>query len=246
MWGVITAATIASVNIEDNIRDRIDDTDATDYEFDDASLSRAVDRAAEEYARYKPHYLEKEFTVVEDEDTYELPSECVRVTSCDYRTSQVNEYDELDDYYPYVFGDWNHPALLLIRQKLQQAYDDIGRGQWGQINSVSSFKAGQYLILYPVPDNSTDTFTIRYSALHPKENENYATIPSFHIHHIEDLAVAYLLENRARKMDNLPTQYRSGQTMIMREGLSTFLRRDARYLRQGVIDALSEVIIGRG
>jgi len=244
--GATGIPTIASTNIEENIRERIDDTDATEYEFDDAAVSRAVDRAVTYYSRLKPHYLETTVTTVADQDTYDLPSECVRVVYCDYRTTTVNEYGELDDYFPYTFGDWNHPALTFIRQRLMQAYDDVGRGYWAVINSASSWKSGKFLLLYPEPDNSGDTFTVRYSTEHPKVSDDYTTIPSEHIWCIEDLAIAYLLESRARKMDNLPTQYRSGQTTVSRSGVGGSLRADAKELRQGVHDSLGEVVIARG
>jgi len=151
--GATQIPTIVDTIIEENIREAIDDLDATDYEFDDASISRAVDRAVTYYSRLKPHYLE---TTV----TYDLPDECVRVVYCDYRNTSVNEYGELDDYFPYTFSDWHHPSLTLIRERLAQIYDDVGRGQYGTINSVSSWKAGKFLILYPEPDTSGDTFTV--------------------------------------------------------------------------------------
>jgi len=239
-------ATVANTNIENKIRRRIDDTDSADYEFDTDHVADAVDRAADEYSRLRPYYRETTVTTVEDEDTYSLPTGCVRVVSCDYRTTTVNEYGELDDYFPYTFGDWNHPGLTLIRQRLMQAYDDIGRGYWVQLNSVSSYRSGQYLILYPAPDNAGDTFTVRYTALHTKVSDDYPAIPSQHIQHIEDLAVAFLLEIRARKMDNVPTQYRSGQTTVSRRGISENLRLDADRLRQKVWDALSGAVIARG
>jgi len=244
--GATQIPTIVSTNIEENIREAIDDTDPDDYEFEDAAISRAVDRAVTFYSRFKPHYLETTVTTVADQDTYDLPDECVRVVFCDYRTTTVNEYGELDDYFPYTFGDWNYPALTRIRQRLMQAYDDVGRGYYITINSVSSWKAGKFLVLYPEPDNSGDTFTVRYSTEHPKVSDNYTTIPSEHIWCIEDLAVAYLLESRARKMTNLPTQYRSGQTTVSRSGTDASLKSDARELRQGVEDALTGVIITRG
>lgn len=244
--GATQIPTVVSTNIEENIREAIDDTDPDDYEFEDAIISRAVSRAVTYYSRLKPHYLETTVTTVADQDTYDLPSECVRVVYCDYRTTTVNEYGELDDYFPYTFGDWNHPALTMIRQRLMQAYDDVGRGYFVTINSVSSWKAGKFLVLYPEPDNSGDTFTVRYSTEHPKVSDNYTTIPSEHIWCIEDLAVAYLLENRARKTTNLPSQYRSGQTTVSRRGQAELLRQDARELRQGVWDALTGVVITRG
>lgn len=244
--GATQIPTIASTNIEENIRERIDDTDATDYEFEDAAISRAVDRAVTDYSGLAPYEFETTITTVADEDTYALPDDCVRVLECDYRSTTINEYDELDDYYPYMFGDWNHPALTLIKQKLQQAYDDIGRGYWVQVNSLSSYRSGQYLIIYPEPDDSGDTFTVRYTIHHEKVSDNYATIPSHHVRYIEDLAVAGLLERLARKMDNLPTQYRSGQTTVSRRGTGNRLDAKATELRQGVADALSEVVIARG
>ena len=239
-------ATVASYDIEDDIRERLDDTDATDYEFTDTTLDRFIDKAVRRYSDLAPHKMTGTLTTVADEDLYVLPTGCILLTECRYRTTDVNEYGALDDYYPYTFSDWDYRALTQVRAILRHAYDNIGMGVWAQINYPHSWMACKYVMLYPAPSTGDEDIEIWYTTVHSKVSTDYPTIPSEHRDLIADLAVAHCLRRRAAQIEAGPPDYDVGQARLRYGDRATNLRNQAMTLEANVEAALSKPIIVRG
>ena len=118
--------TVGGVDIGEDIRLDLGDTDSEDYEWQDADINRFIARAVRLYSRYAPYYKKGELTTVEDQDLYALPSDCVQLVECDYRLSTVPWLTDLDEYddlvctkFPYWFQD--HEGTQRAGQRRMEA-----------------------------------------------------------------------------------------------------------------------------
>jgi hypothetical protein len=204
--------TIAGQDIEHEIRFDIDDSDPEEYEYSSSQLNLYIKKAVETYGKYRSFTRKSTLTTVADQDLYELPADCTRLISCQYRTAEANEYDELDNYYPWLFEDWDYYALTAIRNHLIAAYDEVGMGMWREVNYPSSYMGGRYVILYPPPEQSGDSIEIWYGTNHPLSGMDYDTIPSTDKGYIRDIAVALVDMREARLQMHGVVDYDAGQT----------------------------------
>jgi len=236
--------TIGGRSIVDSIRWQVDDRDEKAYDYSNRDLNDLIGKAVQLYSQYRPFSRKSTLTTVKDQDLYALPADCTRLQSCEYRTAEANEYDELDSYYPWLFEDWDRASLILIRNMLISAYDEVGMGMWAEINYPSSYMGGRYVLLYPAPDTSGDSIEIWYSTEHPRSGTDYPTVSAEHAAYIEDLVVAFISQREARLMMHGIVDYDAGQTRVRRRPQE--LLQASRNEINRICRALSTTVATRG
>jgi hypothetical protein len=166
----------------------------------------------------------------------------MRLVELEYRTSEEIDDEVLDSQYPWLYEDWDSPALSMIRNELIARYDDLGKGVWEEINLTSFRGSGRYVILYPPPDED-DTIDMRYLAAHTRSAADFNTIPSTESDLILDFVVSLILRRKATQMAQGIVDYRAGQTRTKRDPQT--LMRISRERMQSVIRRLESTAIAR-
>lgn len=248
----MTIYTVASVSIGDDIRDDVGDTDSEDYDWEDTAIKRFIARAVKLYSRYAPYYKDGTLTTVADQDLYALPNDCVKLVSCDYRLCAVPWLTGLDEYvglvstqFPYWFQDYEFRSLIIARDKLLQVHNELGKGVWRQITYTTSYAGGQYVILCPPPADAGGTIDIRYTCLHPRQADDYFTIPAADSEDIEKLTVALMLDAKANLLEQRPQDYDAGTTRVRWGAGPEGLRKRAAGLKGEVLTKFRGVAVGR-
>ena len=233
--------TIGGRNVIDDIRFDIDD-EATPYDYSKDRINTLIRRAVDYYNLYRPYIRETTLDIVEDTSWYALPSDCVRLVELDYRTAGEVDDDTLDHQYPWLYEDWDSPALTMIRNELIARYDELGQGVWEQVNWTISVDSGQYVILYPPPDED-DTIDMRYMAAHVRSDADYNTIPVEDADIILDYVVGLILRRKATQIAQGIIDYRAGQTRTRRDPEG--IKKESRERLESVKRRLGSSIIAR-
>jgi len=244
--------TVSSVNIGDDIRDDLGDTDSADYDWEDTAIKRFIARAVKLYSRHAPYYKDGTLTTVAGQDLYALPNDCVKLVRCDYRLSTVPWLTGLDEYaglvstmFPYWFQDYEFRSLIIARDKLLQVHNELGRGVWRQITYTVSYAGGQHVLLYPAPADAGDTIDIRYTCVHPRQADDYFTIPAADSEDIQKLTVSLILDAKANLLEQQAQDYDAGTTRVRWGGGPAGLRRRAAGLKAEVLARFKEVVLVR-
>lgn len=239
--------TIGGVDITNALRARINDDDSTDYDFSDVTLNEWLVHLVREYSNEKPYVKEASISHVADQDIYALPSGFMWMIECQYRLNfDTNLYQPIADTTLAGFSTYDYAGVDMIRRNLRTRYDSIGKGFYEVISYRVSYNAGLYLILYPAPETSTGSFTIRYATTHPLQGSDYFTVPPEHAHFFIDLLEAQALKRHAVKFAKGPMDYDAGQTRVRRGGVTEFLFREASTIEAKVWNALRGSPIGIG
>lgn len=248
----MTMYTIGAQEIGEDIRLDLGDTDSADYDWEDTAIKRFIARAVKLYSRYAPYYKDTTLTTVADQDLYALPNDCVKLVSCDYRLSTVPWLTDLDQYdglvstqFPYWFQDYEFRSLTIARDKLLQVHNELGKGIWRQITYTTSYAGGQYVVLYPAPDTAGETIDIRYTCVHPRQSNDYFTIPAADSEDIEKLTVALMLDAKANLLEQQAQDYDAGTTRVRWGSGPEGLRRRAAGLRGEVLARFRGVAVAR-
>lgn len=239
--------TVGGVDITTLVRQSLDDTDSSDYEFSDATLNEWLVHAVREYSNYNPYLKETSIDHVKDQDIYALPSGLIRITECQYRMDfDTGYYEPMEDSALAGFTTYDYEALDLTRRKLRADYDLISKGHWEVITCRASYTSGKWLVVYPAPSASSEDFTIRYTCAHPLSGTDYHTIIPEHASLFADLLTAYALRRRAIKTLKSPLDYDAGQTRLRRGGNIKPLFDMADRIEAQVWNALRKPIIAVG
>jgi len=228
------------------VRLMVGDADSSSYEFSDVDMVTLLPRALTYYNRLRPYTKTYDITTVSGQKDYALPTDCVRVIEVPYRvfggltsTTYLAYYNYLYAYPMLVpFADWSDETLNRIRQEFTLRFDAVGAGQSEIVDYLTSYASSQYVRVYPTPSASGSTFTIRYQANHPVQNNNYFTIPANHAIWIQKLLEAEVYEARATKIGSTATQLGAGTTRMDFSKTLEFLAKKANACRQEVTDAL--------
>ena len=104
-----------------------------------------------------------------------------------------------------------------------------------------AFVPGQ-LLLTPAPTAQTPAFTLVYYARHlpDEDTQTFPTIPVEHLHFVDDLEQAIVLELEADDAARGPLTYSIGQTQVSRAEAVSTLRARAAQLRTRVRQAVEE------
>lgn len=237
--------TVSSVDIGDDIRDDLGDTDSADYDWEDTAIKRFIARAVKLYSRYAPYYKDGALATVADQDLYALPNDCVKLVRCDYRLSTVPWLTGLDDYAGLGFQDYEFRSLIIARDKLSQVHNELGKGVWRQITYTVSYAGGQHVVLCPAPADAGDTIDIRYTCVHPRQADDYFTIPAADSEEIQKLTVSLMLDAKANLLEQQAQDYDAGTTRVRWGGGPAGLRRRAAGLKSEVLARFKEVVLVR-
>jgi len=239
--------TVGGVDITDYVRRELADTDPADYELTDAAFNDWLAHAVRVYSNHKPYIKEATITHVEDQDIYALPSDFLWMLDCQYRLDfDTDVYAPMEETTLAGYTTYDWPALDLIRRSLRLAYDNIGRGHWEVITCRVSYTSGKYLIIYPAPNDSVNTFTIRYACAHPLSGTDYHTIPPAHATCFAELLVAAGLRRRASQFLTQPMDYDAGQTRVRRGSAVEILYKQAEKREAAVWNGLRSPTIAVG
>jgi len=238
--------TVGGRDVGTYIRQEVAD-DVEPYEYTDTVVNNAIAQAARWYSEMRPYEKSGSFTTVADQGLYELPSDAMRVTELHYKIENTDDfYDQYGDVYPLAFTDYDSESLTIIRDKLIQAYEKHAHYFWQQVTSLTSYKAGRFVILYPEPGNSGDTVTYLYTREHTLSGTDYPTIPWEDADQFITLVVVALDRRELARMKRAPARYRDGQTEVDRRASLDTMRVDIDNRWQEIRDALSGANIERG
>jgi hypothetical protein len=169
-------------------------------------------QAGMEYSRMRPRLAFASLTPVADTKLQTPPADCLDVQSCSY-------------------GVRGEPSEVYL--------DETGA------TAAWAYQPGQ-LFLTPAPTADTEgvvaAITLVYSARHlPNEDQQtFPTIPVEHLHFVDDLEHAILLELEADDAARGPLVYSIGQTQVSRAEAVSTLRARAAQLRNRVRQAVEE------
>jgi hypothetical protein len=234
--------TIGGRHIIDDIRFDIDDEGPSDFDYSKDRINTLIRRAVDYYSLHRPYIRETTLDISTDVSWYLLPADCMRVVELDYRTTEEIDDETLDHQYPWLYEDWDSPALTMIRNELIARYDDLGQGVWEQVNWTVSIDSGQYVILYPPPDED-DTIDMRYVATHVRSAADYNTVPAEDADIIMDYVVGLILRRKATQIGQGIIIYRAGQTRTQRD--PQWIKRESRERLESVRRRLEGNIIAR-
>ena len=235
------AYTIGGRQIIDDIRFDVDDEE-TPYDYSLERINTLVQRAVDYYSLFRPYVIDTTLDISEDVSWYALPSDCMRVLELEYRTAEGVSDEVVNTQYPWMYEGWDSPALTMIRNELIARYDELGVGVWEQVNWTLSRETGQYVILYPTPDED-DTIDLRYVATHVRSGADFDTIPSEDADIILDYVVGLILRKKATQIAQGIVDYRAGQTRTVRNPET--MRRVARERLESVRRRLEKPVIQR-
>lgn len=238
--------TVGGQNIASPLRLRVGDNDSANYEFPDSDLLLLLAHALRAYQDERPYTLSTTITTVAEQSDYVLPSSCQMVVSHDYRVFAGISADAWVSYFDTLafsptlvpFRDWSDDVLNRVRTEYNIRFDQMGAGQAEVVDYQTSYASTKYLRLTPTPKASGDTFTVKYFADHPIQNNDYFTIPSSHALLIQKLLEAEVYDVRANKMSSTATDFGAGTSRIKFDKAIDALRNRASALRQEVSDAL--------
>lgn len=198
------------------------------------------------YQDERPYTFAMTVTTVAEQSDYALPSNCQSVVSHDYRVFAGISSDAWVSYFDTLafsptlvpFRDWSDDVFNRLKTEYNIRFDSLGAGQATVIDYQTSYASTKYLRLNPTPTTSGDTFTVKYFADHPIQNNDYFTIPSAHVGLIRKLLEAEVYDVRANKMSSTATDFGAGTSRIKFDKAIESLRNRADALRTEVSDAL--------
>jgi hypothetical protein len=240
--------TVGGVNITSRVKLGLEGTSApTSPEYSDADLDVILEQAIAEYSNEVPYIQKSTITTVVNQDSYALPSTAMHVVEVEYRKTLVNadeiDWDE-DDYIPGI-DTTGLEAMDYIRRKLRIATDKIGEGTWEEVDNLTSYGSGRYLVVYPAPEE-VGTIRLRFSCVHPLVGTNYITIPSHHANVIARICIAIGKETKAAMMMHEPLDYDSGQTRMRQSSLRSSLVMEAKSEREIALQSIRNLQISIG
>lgn len=238
--------TIGGRQIEQYVRLEVAD-DVQPFEYSIAVINRAIQQAVRWYNQMRPYQKENSFTVVKDQQLYALPSDCINVVELHYKRSDTDDiYERLSDFYPFHFTDIDSESLTIVQQGLVRAFEEYAHHFWEQVTYLTSYRSGRYVILYPPPDNSSDTVYYRYTREHTLLASDYPTIPWEDVGDFVKLVVLALDQRELSRMKRAPARYREGQTEVDYRAAIGQLRSDIDNRWQEIKDSLGSPTILQG
>jgi len=212
------------------IREAVRDVYTTET-YTDEQLDRRIASAVKWYSRWNPHIKNTSFSVVKDQQYYDLPSDCLRnyIERVEYWPSggislELNAANEYAFAYPtaeYTYDLYSQRVTADIRQ---QEFIRRIKGYY--------FIENNQIGLFPVPDGSVVTVYVYYGAAHviSGDPEAYATIPAEDLGIIRDLTLAEIIQGKQIEFSVEPN-YTEGMQKTIKSQIPKNVEATVRMLR---------------
>ena len=218
------------------IREAVRDVYTTET-FTDIQLDRRMASAVLFYSRWNPYIKEHSFDVVDEQQYYDLPSDC------------MYDYIERVDYWPsggislelsaasdYAFGSPDDEYTYDLYS--QRVMADIRQSEYIRRIEGSYFIDNNQIGLRPVPDGTEVTVYVYYGAAHVVTGlltlRAYATIPYEDVNVIRDLTLAEIVGGKGLEFSVEPN-YAEGLQRTTKSNIPRNVRATVVQLQAGCI-----------
>lgn len=213
------------------IREAVRDVYTTET-FTDDQLDRRIANAVLFYSRWNPYIKEHSFDVVDEQQYYDLPSDCMYdyIERVDYwPTGGISlELNAADEY------ALSYPSEYTYDLYSERVMDDIRQGEYIRRIQGYYFIDNNQIGLRPVPAGTEATVYVYYGAAHVVTGlltlQEYATIPYEDLKIIANLTLAEIIEGKGIEFSVEPN-YAEGLQRTTKSNIPRNVEATARQLR---------------